>query len=229
MKPLHPNRTALAEPDEALLGYLQTLLDEIPEAPETAVAEEAKSAPQVAPSPVVSAAVPETRAAAVEPAPVEPALSDRIEEPFQALSFEIAGARFSLPLLDMKSIVPLGGTLTHLPGRPRWHLGVMLVRGEKVGVVDLGVLLHGTAGASGGEASPYVLMLDDGRWGLACGRLGNAFRVEPGQVRWRRNRAGPRYVRGVLKETMTPLLHSDEILAEIRGAKAIAQRAENTR
>ncbi len=219
-KPKPRSRVALAEPDEALLGYLQTLLDEIPEEPETAVAERPAIAQvqlEVAPPVVETVPEPGIQAApAAETGAQEAAPPELTLEPFQALSFEAAGAKFSLPLLDMKSIVPLTGPLTQLPGHPDWHLGVLLVRGDKVGVVDLARLLHGASVASGAEAA-YVLMLDDGRWGLACQRLGNAFRVDPENVRWRQSRAGPRYIRGVLRDSMTPLLSTAEILERLGG------------
>ena len=232
MKQKRKPHIALAEPDEALLGYLQTLLDEIPEEPESAVVEappvtepEVKAtAPAVKMAPETPEAVPEVRTApAVEEEVEQPQRPDYLLESFQALSFKAAGATFSLPLLDMKSIVPLSNTLTHLPGHPDWHMGVLLVRGDKVGVVDLTRLLHGasaaTGMASGAETAAYVLMLDDGRWGLACQSLGNAFEVEPENVRWRQNWVGPRYIRGVLRDSMTPLLNCAGILERLEGSE----------
>jgi len=222
MKTDRETRTALAEPDEALLGYLQTLLDEIPDDPAPAPAPapvkpaiQPPVAVQAAPEPTVVEAVPEPEVHAPQveaPEPVEPALPAWAREPFQALNFEAAGARFSLPLLDMKSIVPLSGSLTQLPGSPGWHLGVLSVRGENVTVVDLSWLLRGQSTEVKGA---YVLLLGGGRWGLACQSLGNAFRVEPNDVRWRRGSAGPRYLQGVLRESMTPLLSSREILERL--------------
>ncbi len=237
MKRLPQSQVSLDEPDQALLGYLQTLLDEIPDEPEVAVAQAAPSPKPVAPAPPVQ----ETRVETVQPTPkvapeppvpevdsavkqsvepevqVEPALPDWTRESFQALSFEAAGAQFGLRLLDMKSIVPMEAPLTHLPGRPHWHLGVLLVRGDKVGVVDLARLLHGPGAAATAVDDAYVLLLNGSRWGLACKKLGSAFRVEPDDVRWRRNSAGPRYIRGVLRNSMTPLLDAVEILQKLDG------------
>lgn len=56
----------------------------------------------------------------------------------------VGGQRVGIPAEDLREIVPLRD-VTSLPGLPSWMLGLVQVRGELLGVVDLALLV----GASG--------------------------------------------------------------------------------
>jgi purine-binding chemotaxis protein CheW len=135
--------------------------------------------------------------------------------PFQVLLFRCGGMRLGIPLTALRALVCLARAPTRLPGLPAWHLGVCLARGGKVGVADLGRLLRpGSDGAAQG-ANNYVLLLAHGPWGLACESLGSAQRVEPQAVRWRRDGSRAPLIQGVIRESLTPLLSAEAILASI--------------
>ncbi len=228
MKKQEHAQTLLAEPDEALVGYLQTLLDEIPPLnnPES-LTETPVSIPRLAVKTKSVQPIAETKpettphlrkapesTAAVDDGTgldVDDNLPEWADSSFQALSFHAAGNEFSLPLVCMKSIARLEKALTKVPGLPSWHLGVMCLRGENVGVIDLAQLLLGGENAER-SCNDYVLLLDDGHWGLACDRLGQASRVEVSDVRWRKARNKPRFMEGVIKQSLTPLLSTRDIL-----------------
>ncbi len=224
-------QTLLAEPDEALVGYLQNLLDEIP-APEAPASEMAAPVStcgieKIAESlnPAVETR-PETSSLPQQATETEVAvdvdirldcedgLPEWADTSFQSLSFRAAGREFSLPLVCMKRIVRLDKPLTCLPGLPAWHLGLLGLRGEKVGVIDLARLLRGGEGTQC-TRNEYVLILDDGCWGLACEHLGQAVRLEVPDVRWRQVRGKPRFMEGVVEKSLTPLLSTRDILRAV--------------
>jgi len=224
-------QTLLAEPDEALARYLQTLLDEIPalevaesemESPASicGIEEKAEScSPTVGAKPETSSLLQQVteNVAAVDAdtrLESEDGLPEWAESSFQSLSFRAAGVEFSLPLVCMKRIVRLDKPLTRLPGLPAWHLGLLSLRGEKVGVIDLARLLHGGESAQSNR-NDYVLILDDGRWGLACEQLGQAARLEVPDIRWRQARGKPRFMEGVIEKSLTPLLSTRDILRAV--------------
>jgi purine-binding chemotaxis protein CheW len=135
------------------------------------------------------------------------------ERPFQALGCELSGMRLAVPLDQLGTIVPWNGELTRLPRAPAWQMGILLVRGQQVRVVDLARLLlpQPTPPSTRG----YVLVLKGERWGLACGRLQAPFLVQPQTVRWRRTAGRPAGLVGVLPESLLPILDVDEVLARL--------------
>lgn len=227
-------QTLLAEPDEALKGYLQTLLDEIPTSdapapPASELATQARSAqarkistrtkPAVETPPVEQPSEKRVAAPTQDAADAGPQRPEWAGATFQALYFEAADSQFCLPLVCMKSIVRLEKALTKVPGLPPWHLGVMSLRGENVGVIDLARLMLGAEGDRESRHN-YVLLLDDGRWGLACDGLGQAQAVDPADVRWRQVKNQPRFLEGVIRQSLTPLLSTRDILAALKEAGA---------
>ncbi len=233
-----PATTRLAEPDTALKSYLQTLLDEIvpldspPERQKPTVKTNTRGKPAPKPAPVVTAPQPtalaapadtvlETTRVAADTETEQQAyqLPEWSAAEFQALDFRAGGRDFCLPLVCMKSIVPLEKALTRVPGLPPWHLGVMNLRGQNVGVIDLSMLMLGQS-AQADEADKFVLLLDDGRWGLACNGLGQAGRVRPEDVRWRKRADQPRYLEGVIKQRLVPVLSSKDVLQAVKAGLA---------
>jgi purine-binding chemotaxis protein CheW len=220
------NLQTLAEPDSALLGYLQTLLDEIPEqeaAPPKPPIARPRPVRQKAKAPsVVAKTAPQVKIPAAPPTPeskpvVEAntqaaALPSWAQGPFQVLHFEAGGGQLSIPLICMRSIVRLDTELTKLPGHPAWHLGLLMVRGEKIGVVDLARLLAPHAAPRELSAGGFLLILGDGSWGLACERIGDARNIFPDSIRWRKQGAHTPYIHGVISDTLTPLLNTDDVL-----------------
>jgi chemotaxis signal transduction protein len=154
---------------------------------------------------------------ATEVRPVAAEIPGWAREPFQVLCFTADGVELGLPLIAMRGIVRLEGTLTRLPGLPPWHLGLLLARGEKVAIADLGWLLREGAPARRKGGSAYVLLLDGASWGLACESLGEARRVDAGAVRWRRGGSRAPLVRGVIRDDLRPVLAAEEILARLNG------------
>jgi purine-binding chemotaxis protein CheW len=207
---------SLAEPDTALLGYLQTLLDEIPEdlppAPVARVQPTVLSVPKTVAPAVADVVTVVEPALKPSPAPVKTVLPQWAEGPFQVLQFEAGGGQLSIPLVCMRNIIRLEGELTKLPGHPPWHLGLLMVRGEKIGVVDLARLLAPHAPPRTQPVAGFVLILGDGQWGLACERIGKARNIFPDAVRWRKEGARAPYIHGVISDTLTPLLNTDDVL-----------------
>jgi chemotaxis signal transduction protein len=212
---------ALAEPDHALVDYLQNLLNEVP------------LEPSALPKPVVARPVP-TRLLEVtpvappvarpQPAPAVapeklagPQIPTWADESFQILYFRAGNAQLSLPLLALRRIVRLDATLTRLPGVPAWHLGLQLVRGEKVAVADLARLLYPGSAVQDRDRDAYLLLLDELPWGLTCQSLGEARRLAPDAVRWRRGSDPGNLVQGVIREGLTPLLSGPALRARLAG------------
>ena len=200
-----PVKAAVAPPREALMRYLEALLRE------AGVGEEEAPAPP-RPEPA------ETHRVAEEAPAPSPAWA---ESDFQGLGFSAGGLKLAAPLTRLFGIVPWReGELTPLPGHAPWFLGLLPHRGRQVKVVDLArlVLPQGRSPADlapAAQRASHVLLVDEGRWGLAVDRLGAVLHLAPEDVRWRSLRTRRRWLAGTVIRHMCALLDVDALVAEL--------------
>lgn len=139
-------------------------------------------------------------------------LPDWAQEDFKALLVCVGKLRFAVPLVCLTGIARLESSddLTTIPGQPGWHRGVTRHRGEKLVVVDLGKLLGMPADR---VESGYLLVIGEGRYGLACSTLAEQLTLSAGSVNWRQSSSTRDWQLGMLPEQMCVLL---DLVAVIR-------------
>lgn len=150
---------------------------------------------------------------------------DKIEEPFQALFFEVAGLSLAVPLHELGGIHNLED-VTSLFGKPDWFLGVMINRDKKINVVESAkwVMPEKYDSLKTKPDYKYLIMLGESNWGLAAEKLVTTEYIKPDDVKWR-SQAGKRpWLLGTIKEKMCALLHVDDLVAMLN--KGINARQE---
>jgi len=239
MKPDKP-KAVLHAPEQAIDSYLAALLSEVEEYQETPARtdtlpapEKPRLAPVVEIRQGVQALDSPRQGSAVETAqsvdtPLEEAAqpattAEEIVPPwgmsrFQGLPFKVRGMNLVVPLISLCSIAEWQQDLIRLPGQPDWSMGVFMHRGKRVVVIDTARLIMpdrlGQVSAERPRGS-HILIIGDGRWGLACDSLLSPLNLEKDDVRWRR-RAGERaWMAGTLIEQLSVLLNVDELLAMV--------------
>jgi purine-binding chemotaxis protein CheW len=209
-----PRPAAIKEetrPDTALANYLDTLLAEIDLQPQIPTEQDVKDPiPQA--DTILEAKTLETRLETVEDradstgtgsiAAVAPSWA---ETPFQLLRFEVNGVNMVVPLMSLTGIIPLNGTLSHLPGQPAWSLGVMMNRDTKVVVVDTRRLLM-PDGKLDAPSCSHLLLFGDGLRGLAVDAIGDTVMLEKEAIRWRGGVENQPWYGGILIEELSVLL-----------------------
>lgn len=140
---------------------------------------------------------------------------DIINEPFQALFFDVAGLVLAVPLQELGGIHNLD-EVTSLFGKPDWFLGVMVNREKKVNVVETAkwVMPEKYTEKLQSELSyKYLIMLGESNWGLAAEKLVTTEYIQPDEVKWR-TQAGKRpWLLGTIKKKMCALLHVSDLVA----------------
>jgi len=209
----------VAQPDEALLSYLDTLLSEI---------DEGEMAP-----PVTSVKAPSAQADTLEQTVGEietrtetapGALADVTrrtrgvpewaELPFQVLLFTVNGINLAVPLIGLCGILPLHTPISRLPGQPHWALGVQLNRDAKVVVVDTRRLLMPELDIAQAERSEqtHLLLIGNGERGLSVDSLKGTITLEKEAVRWRGDAGQRPWYAGIIVEKLTVLLDVDGVV-----------------
>jgi len=139
---------------------------------------------------------------------------------FQALLFEVAGLTLAVPLVKLKGVVPNEAGLTEMPGHSSLFLGVTPYQGVQSKVVDTArfVLTNDRVTQPEediAERSAHLVVIDEGRWALACTKIGDVIELDAGQVKWR-SAAGKRlWLAGTVIDQMCALLDIDELTQQL--------------
>ncbi|ATG88836.1 chemotaxis protein CheW [Methylomonas koyamae] len=172
----------------ALDAYLQTLLDDVPDA-DASVEAKAPSSPEAKPvtlvarqpapivaeaSPPVLQAEPKARkarisspdtvlAAAENPTKLQ-ALSvmpDWSQYEFQALFFKVDQLILATPLVELSRTIKMDRKPSQIPGQPSWFLGLVDEHDSRIGVLDTSQLIFGKSRVRQGkfEDSPAARIL----------------------------------------------------------------------
>lgn len=138
---------------------------------------------------------------------------------FQCLLFKVNGLTLGIPLAGLNTILEWDEEASVVPGQPDWHLGIMLERGAKIGIVDTArlVMPERVSSRAPGErqSGGYVLVIGDGRFGLACDSIANTISMTPEQVRWRTEKGKRPWLAGTIKEQLCALLDIEAVLGMI--------------
>lgn len=172
------------------------------ENPPDAVAETAAPGPETAEKPAAEVVIPEWG-----------------QTKFQCLSFQVAGITLATPLEKLNGIVEVTEPLTELPGYAPWMLGLLSNRGRNVQVVDIAQVVM----PEGREVDPgtarerlkYVILVDDGRFGLAAEGLSDVLSLSSEQVRWRGVHGKRPWLSGTVIDRMCAILDVDRLCAQL--------------
>lgn len=200
--------------DLALENLLQTLLTDVPEYQEPEVA--------VAASPAEVVSVPESAVElnVSEPLPIQEASTAETVPPtlrpewatgeLKVLVVRLGELRVAVPLVKLSSISPTcaDSDVARLPAQPDWHRGVVPVRDRQLVRVDPVALLRLAAER---QQPAYLLVIDDGRYGLEIDAMEEPLTVDGDLIRWRQQGEGRDWILGMLPEQMCVLLDVDVI------------------
>ena len=213
--------TTLVDQKLALSLFLDSLLREphsdapgeaaavVEPAPRLSVVKPAQTHPRpvpVAPDLAVAEPLAVSRASAdVADVPVLP------KEAFQALLFTVAGLTLAVPLIELHGIVEWdAGAVTPMPGHAAFYLGLLHYRERSVPIIDPAPLVLPAERqrrlGDPRDRVARVVMIDEGRWGLACDAVHEVVTLQPQQVRWRTRRTARRGLAGTVIDHMCALL-----------------------
>lgn len=227
------SRPVLHAPEQAVDSYLAALLSEVeeyhepppvtaPEKPRLAPVVEIRQGVQTLDSPRQSTAVeiPQAVDTPLEEPEQGPVEAGEIIPPwgmsrFQCLPFKVRGMNLVVPLVSLCSIAEWQQDLMRMPGQPDWSMGVFTHREKRVVVIDTAQLIMPGRLEKASADRPngsHILIIGDGRWGLACDSLLSPLTLEKQDVRWRRKNGSRGWMAGTIIEQLSVLLNVDELL-----------------
>ncbi len=138
---------------------------------------------------------------------------------FQCLTFMVAGLTLAAPLDRLHGIVEWPGELTELPGYADWFMGLLPNRGQNVRVIDTAQIIMPDGRLPDArpvlERVKFVVLIDDGRWGLAADAIAQILTLSRDGVRWRGEGGKRPWLAGTAVEQMCAVLDIDNLSAQL--------------
>lgn len=209
MSRTHETRLLLDE-REALSDYLDSLLQAVPEAdrpPADHRRAHGPDRPETAAVPLVGTAP--------EAAPVRSGPPDWVEGSFQCLTLNVAGLTLAVPLVKLNGIIEMPADVTPMPGHQPWFLGLVRHLDRQVKVVDIGRIVLPEGRPYAPVDATRVVLIDEGRWGIACQDGIRMITLSPDGVRWRSGRGKRPWLAGTVIEHMCAILDVDVLASEL--------------
>ena len=135
------------------------------------------------------------------------------DEPFQALMFKVAGLSLAVRLVELNGVLEWDeSALTEMPGHSPFFLGVMQYLGKSIPIVDTARLVFPADKLISLNADkPYervkrIVLIDDGKWGLASDEIAEVVDLSADSVKWRENRSKRKWMAGTVIEHMCALV-----------------------
>lgn len=211
----------------ALGAYLQALLRPVALEVAKPVADPVVAPPaeiprivrETAPLPIPVAVVTEEPVAEIAPPPAPAAYPEWALGQFQCLMFQVAGLTLALPLAKLYGVLPWDDELvTELPNHQPWFLGLRTHLDHKVKLIDVAtVVLPADRRASLPTATSgrlgKVILIDEGRWGLACDQVAEVITLSSADVKWRSQSGTRPWLAGTVIEQMCVLIDTDAFAA----------------
>ncbi len=171
---------------------------------------------------VADTEITEQAAAVPDEQPVQQEIISDTDEPFECILFKVAGfLTLAVPMVGLNGIVQWDGEITPIPGHAGWFLGLVSYRGHQVKVIDIAKFVipenHKSRHAVDGEREfKHLLLIDDGKFGLACDDLGQVLKLTSDKVRWRKDRNSRPWLAGTLIEQMSALIDIDKFTVMLK-------------
>lgn len=150
-----------------------------------------------------------------EEEPQPDAMSEYMEDDFQALFFKVAGLTLAVPLKSLGGIHQVG-KISPLMGKPKWFKGIMTERDDKLQVVDTARWVMPEKYTEELEESldyQYLITLSDSPWGLLCEELVTSEPLQPEAIQWRKASNNKRpWLAGVVRDRMCALLDVNALI-----------------
>lgn len=243
MSAKNDNKTMVQEQQTALVSYLEDLLKEVPEYTETEsgpvetvkVPPRAENVVEVFPgsmrrdtSPATPAEEPPSATAATQSGCAQAVPEEAVQtgyqpdwarHEFQCLLFHVSGITLAVPLVKLNGVIPWSDSITPMPGHSAAFMGLLRHLNQNVKVMDTAEVIlpqdqRGKNLIPAGKRVQKILLMDEGRWGLACDDIGEVVTLDSQDVRWRTAQGKRPWLAGTISARLCALLDTDA-LAEI--------------
>ncbi len=136
---------------------------------------------------------------------------DELPARFQAIIFRVDELKLALPLHLLGGIQKREKTVTPLPGKPAWFMGLLQHEPDNIQVVNTGRYLLGKRYDKDMSDYEFIVVIGDSQWGLACHELYTTIELTHDDIRWFAAAERRPWLAGMLREQMCALINSEAL------------------
>ncbi|GEM_PF-3427042 len=136
---------------------------------------------------------------------------------FKAVILEIDGMSVAIPMKYIRGIKEFPEELVRFEGMEPWMKGIFIEEEQEIQVVDARkYMLISNQREIDNEENQHkpelIILIGDGRWGLACQKVTRPIRIEPDQVRWKGSDRVRPWLLGVLRDQPCIVLEGEAFI-----------------
>ena len=225
MKTTKQETKAVVDQEIALDGYLQTLLQDIPESDLGNDQLKTRENNNLNPlAPVVTENKPsqdnqsENKSVSKQQRPFSPltVMPEWTQNEFQALFFKLDHLVLATPLTELSRTIKFNADVTRIPQQPHWFMGLIEDQGDKISVLNTRQLVFGKTCVENRESPENqfnsVLITQDGSWGLVCDEILSISKLQPENVRWRTRRNKRPWLIGTVIDDLAAIVDLNQLV-----------------
>ncbi len=138
------------------------------------------------------------------------------QSPFQTLLFEIQGLKLAIPLQELNGILTWPEkNLPKIAGKPSWYLGLYSQDHQHTQIVDTAHIILPQQHQDNSAKPKFIILIADGKWGLACNKVSKVVTLSPDEVRWRQQAGKRPWLAGTVLDKMCSILNIDELVKQL--------------
>ncbi len=133
--------------------------------------------------------------------------------PFQVLMFKVAGLSLAVRLVELNGVLEWDESkITEMPGHSKFYMGLLQYLGKSIPIIDTARLvfpedkLIALSAANPLERVSRIVLIDDGKWGLACDEIAEVIDLSHDDVKWRAHRSKRKWMAGTVIQHMCALV-----------------------
>jgi len=138
------------------------------------------------------------------------------DSPFQTLLFEIHGLKLAIPLHELNGILTWPEKpLPKMAGKPDWYLGLYSQDHSHTQVIDTAHIILPSQLQDNQKKPNFIILIEDGKWGLACNKVSKVVTLSSEEVRWRQQAGKRPWLAGTVLDKMCSILNIKELVKQL--------------
>lgn len=143
--------------------------------------------------------------------------SDRALTRFEAQLFSVAGITLAVPLSRLSGVIDAEQPLAPVSGDSPMFIGTVSCNGVQSRVLDTARLVLPADRAAAldpvtGERAASLVLIDEGRWALACKQIGDVVELDSSDIKWRSDSSKRLWLAGTVRDRACALLDVEQLV-----------------